>query len=78
MRYPNFKGESRPQRSEDPVSNKLFIPISPELNYGGCSSVAERPTVARETGVRFSPSALFDSPFKEKCDILRNLLFSVM
>ncbi len=28
------------------------------LNYGGCSSVAERATVARITGVRFSPIAL--------------------
>ncbi len=41
-------------------SGKVFIAFSRELNYGGCSSVAEHPTVARETRVRFSPSALFN------------------
>lgn len=30
----------------------------PELNNGGCNSVAEYATVARTTGVRFSPSTL--------------------
>lgn len=40
------------------ISNKVFILNFTELNYGGCSSMAERATVARETGVQFSSSAL--------------------
>jgi protein-tyrosine-phosphatase len=38
----------------------IFIPFFPQLNNynGDCSSVAERATVARITGVRFSPFAL--------------------
>ena len=46
--------------------NKIFIPFSIKLNYGDCSSVAERATVARITGVRFSPFALERSGEDEK------------
>ncbi len=39
----------------------------PQVSYnGGCSSVAERATVARITGVRFSPSALKQKKTKMK------------
>lgn len=40
--------------------DKIFIPfLTTFINYNGdCSSVAERATVARITGVRFSPIAL--------------------
>ena len=34
---------------------------------GGCSSVAERATVARKTRVRFSPSTLFRDSDSEMC-----------
>ena len=45
--------------SSNSISN-FFIPFSTKfINYNGdCSSVAERATVARVMGVRFSPIAL--------------------
>ncbi len=41
-----------------------------EVSNGGCSSVAERATVARITGVRFSPSALYKEKMVKKVNIL--------
>lgn len=48
----------------------IFIPFIANLNINGdCSSVAEHATVARGTGVRFSPFALEQSERIKKEDI---------
>lgn len=55
MRFPS---EAIEEIASSVSRGKLNVK-KPQVSYnGGCSSVAERATVARITGVRFSPSAL--------------------
>jgi protein-tyrosine-phosphatase len=45
-------------RSDKSSCAKIFNSYSIQLNYGGCSLVAERTVVVRVAGVRFSPFTL--------------------
>ncbi len=54
-KYEQLIGWSSPKNLNKVNEWKLQYP---ELNNGGCNSVAEYATVARTTGVRFSPSTL--------------------